>query len=155
MKRLFILIAIILQSCSGSKPQDIGFKNSETTGMIRQTLSPCKPTPNCVTSYLHNGDREHYYPALKMTKSHKETMNNLINYLNKAPRVKILIANDHYVYAQFTSLVFRFVDDVELFFSPEGLIHFRSASRIGRKDFGVNQKRIQKIDSILNGPKSP
>ena len=38
----------------------------------------------------------------------------------------------------------RFVDDVEFFYDDKaGLIHVRSASRLGRRDFGVNRARVE------------
>ncbi len=51
-----------------------------------------------------------------------------------------------YLHAEFTTPVLRFVDDVEfLLDAPAGVIHLRSASRLGRRDFGVNRKRIESI----------
>ncbi|CAB1059228.1 hypothetical protein D1BOALGB6SA_3986 [Olavius sp. associated proteobacterium Delta 1] len=49
------------------------------------------------------------------------------------------------IYANF-SLIFQFVDDVELLFSDEkNLIHVKSASRIGYSDLGANRKRVERI----------
>jgi len=46
----------------------------------------------------------------------------------------------------------RFVDDTEFWFDPAaGVIHVRSASRVGSKDFGVNRARIEAIRARLNG----
>ena len=55
-----------------------------------------------------------------------------------------------YLYVQFTTRWLRFVDDVE-FYAPAdaNLIHVRSASRVGRKDFGVNRARIEAIRTAL------
>ena len=40
----------------------------------------------------------------------------------------------------------HYIDDVEFLFSDaEKVIHFRSASRIGRKDLGKNRNRMEKI----------
>ena len=63
---------------------------------------------------------------------------------------KIAIQNDHYIAATFTSLVFRFVDDFEVRLDTEQrLIHFRSASRVGTSDFGVNRKRVAAVKQIF------
>jgi uncharacterized protein (DUF1499 family) len=62
------------------------------------------------------------------------------------PGARIVEARPDYVYAQFTSKGLRFVDDTEFWFSPaENAIHVRSASRIGRRDFDVNRKRVEAI----------
>jgi uncharacterized protein (DUF1499 family) len=51
---------------------------------------------------------------------------------------------------QFESRVMRFVDDAEFWFDPvAGAIQVRSASRIGRKDLGVNRARIESIRAHL------
>ena len=54
------------------------------------------------------------------------------------------------LYIQFTSRWLGFVDDAEFWADPaEGVIQVRSASRIGRKDFGVNRARVTLIRSRL------
>jgi uncharacterized protein (DUF1499 family) len=50
------------------------------------------------------------------------------------------------LHAEATSLVFRFVDDINVILDTEtNLIHIRSASRTGHSDFGVNRKRIEAL----------
>jgi uncharacterized protein (DUF1499 family) len=42
------------------------------------------------------------------------------------------------------------VDDVEFYFDGKaGLIHVRSASRLGRRDFGVNRARVEALRARL------
>jgi uncharacterized protein (DUF1499 family) len=48
----------------------------------------------------------------------------------------------------------RFVDDAEFWFDPvKGVIQARSASRLGREDFGVNRARIESIRQALGEPR--
>ena len=55
-----------------------------------------------------------------------------------------------YLYAEYSSALFGFVDDVEFYFPPEThIIHVRSASRLGHSDLGVNRKRIEAIRARL------
>jgi creatinine amidohydrolase len=57
-----------------------------------------------------------------------------------------------YLYAEFETRWLRFVDDVEfLLDAPAGVIHVRSASRLGRKDLGVNRKRIEELRARHDG----
>ena len=66
--------------------------------------------------------------------------------LSKMPRVRIVSRTDRYLHATFTSRLFRFVDDVEFRVDEsQGLLHFRSASRMGYSDLGVNRKRMQEF----------
>jgi uncharacterized protein (DUF1499 family) len=58
----------------------------------------------------------------------------------------IRLQQKNYLWATYTSRVFRFVDDVEFRLdAAQGVIHVRSASRAGSSDFGVNRKRIEKL----------
>ena len=51
-----------------------------------------------------------------------------------------------YLYAEFKSAGLGFVDDVEFALDEKaGVIHVRSASRLGVRDFDVNRKRIEAI----------
>ncbi|CAN5237669.1 hypothetical protein BH09BAC1_BH09BAC1_17930 [soil metagenome] len=70
------------------------------------------------------------------------------------PRTTIIAHTENYLYAEFRTFAMRFIDDVE-FFADEttGLIHYRSASRLGRKDFGVNGKRMEEILKIYKEQK--
>ena len=55
----------------------------------------------------------------------------------------------YYISATYTSSIFRFVDDVEIRDSQDGLIHIRSASRVGYSDRGVNKKRVEAIHAAI------
>ena len=62
------------------------------------------------------------------------------------PRTQVVSHTNEYIHAECTSLIFRFVDDVEFLLDEEKyLIHVRSASRVGYSDLGVNRKRIETI----------
>lgn len=62
------------------------------------------------------------------------------------PRVSLVADGENYLYAEFTSMVMDFVDEVEFLLDEKaGVIHVRSASRLGTSDFGVNRDRIETI----------
>ena len=68
--------------------------------------------------------------------------------LKNMPNITIIDAKPDYIYAQSTTPILKFVDDVEFWVNPaKGVIDVRSASRIGRSDFEVNRKRIEAIRS--------
>jgi len=72
--------------------------------------------------------------------------------LSQRPHVAIVSATGDYLHAEFTSQVFRFVDDVEfLIDEPAHVIHFRSASRIGRSDLGANRARMERLRRLIAG----
>ena len=61
----------------------------------------------------------------------------------------IITQNDDYLYAEFQSPTFGFIDDVEFWFpgnkQKDGIVEYRSASRIGESDGDINRKRIKAI----------
>ena len=64
----------------------------------------------------------------------------------KMPGARILQSGPDYLYVQFESRWLRLVDDVEFSVDPAaGLIHVRSAPRLGRRDFGAGRARIESI----------
>ena len=66
------------------------------------------------------------------------------------PRTRITLEVAGYIRAESRSRVFRFVDDVEMVIDAEDrFIRFRSASRVGRRDFGVNRARMRRIGERL------
>lgn len=68
------------------------------------------------------------------------------------PRAKLVEEDETYLHYEFTSLLLRFVDDVEFVFDDETkTIHFRSASRTGYSDLGVNRRRMEEIRAFAEG----
>jgi uncharacterized protein (DUF1499 family) len=62
------------------------------------------------------------------------------------PGAELVKAEGPYLYLRFTTRWLKFVDDVEFWADPaSGVVHVRSASRLGRKDFGVNRARVEAI----------
>jgi uncharacterized protein (DUF1499 family) len=70
----------------------------------------------------------------------------LKNALLSQSRTVITNETSNTLHAQATSLVFRFVDDIDLIWDADAkVIHIRSASRTGYGDFGVNRKRVEML----------
>jgi uncharacterized protein (DUF1499 family) len=72
----------------------------------------------------------------------------LIEAVSGMKRARIVVAEERYLRAEFTSAIFRFVDDVEFLVDDgTGTIHVRSASRVGNSDLGTNRRRVEEIRS--------
>jgi uncharacterized protein (DUF1499 family) len=122
--------------CSGSRPSVVGKGEGK--------LAPCPETPNCVNT--HASDSTHAIEPLRYAGSEGEAMERLVRVIESMPRTKLITRTENYLYVEFTSAFWRFVDDVEFSFDrDEKVIHFRSASRLGKSDFGVNRKRMEEI----------
>lgn len=131
----FALIGFLTVGCSGSKPGNLGLQNG--------SLAACPSKPNCVSS--QQADEGHYIKPLQYRMDRDEARRRLLGILEKTDRVKVVEQREEYIRAEYRSFLFRFVDDVEFYFSAEKVIHVRSASRLGYSDLGVNRKRIEWI----------
>ncbi|HHM06392.1 MAG TPA: DUF1499 domain-containing protein [Gammaproteobacteria bacterium] len=111
---------------------------------MASNLKPCPDSPNCVSSLA--ASEEHAVAPLHYEGDRAQARSRLLQAVQALPRVKIVEARGDYIHVTATSLMFRFVDDVEFEFDDENkLIHVRSASRTGYSDFGVNRKRVEAI----------
>jgi uncharacterized protein (DUF1499 family) len=70
--------------------------------------------------------------------------------LQAEPGATIVDSRVDYLRVQYTTRLMKFVDDVEFWFDPvQGVVQVRSASRVGRNDFGVNRRRIEQLRDKL------
>lgn len=121
-----------------------------TLGLREGRLAPCPPTPNCVCS--QDTDATHGMLPLRFEDDPATAWQRLVDVLARQPRCQIVQKEDDYLHAEFTSLIFRYVDDVEFHLDAgEKVIHFRSASRAGRSDLGVNRDRMETLRKAFEG----
>ena len=114
-----------------------------------ETLAPCPESPNCVSSQA--GDSAHYIEPLVLQGDPQADWERLRAIIAAQPRTTITEESLNYLHAEVRSLVFRFVDDLEFLRIPaEQLVHVRSASRTGYSDFGVNRRRVERIQRLLS-----
>lgn len=138
--------AFLLLQCSATRPANLGVSDGR--------LAPCPQTPNCVSTFAQ--DSVHGMEPIPYSGSLESARTKLLAVLRDMPRTKIIARKDTYVYVEFRTSVWRFVDDVEFLFDTENkLIHFRSASRLGKSDFGVNRDRMNRIVSRFTSKQQP
>jgi len=118
--------------------------------MSRRGIAPCPSSPNCVSTLASADDTRHAIAPFSYRKSRAEAKEALKTIIAAMPRTKLVEEDEAYLRYEFTSRLLRFVDDVEFVFDVESkTIHFRSASRIGYGDCGVNRDRMEEIRSLL------
>jgi uncharacterized protein (DUF1499 family) len=142
-----VLVAGQLGVLSGKQPPNIGVAN--------ERLKAPSKTRNSVSSqtHLHTAhldDALVKYASIEplaFKNNHAaHSMQALIATLKSMPGVTIMDASPSYIYAQASTKVLKFVDDLEFWVNPaKGVIDLRSASRLGREDFGVNRARVEAI----------
>lgn len=113
-------------------PSDLGAENG--------TLSSVPRSPNAVSS--QSDDPEKKVNPFPYKNSTVETKQAVLNVLEKYGKIKIITNNKNYIHAVSKSGVMRYKDDLEFYFDEKlQVVHFRSASRIGYSDMGLNRKR--------------
>lgn len=128
--------------------QGINSRKGVAAGLINGLLSPCSKKPNCICSE-NNQDVSHYIDPIILSSG--DEMESFLKIKNTIKNTGGIFQSEIGGYAayQFSLSVFGFVDDLEIRFDKENkIIHFRSASRVGTSDFGVNKKRVELIKSL-------
>jgi len=118
-------------------------------GVMRiRTLRPCPSSPNCVSTEAQ--DEGHAIAPIRYRKSLAEAKEGLKEIIDSLPRTRLVEEDESYLRYEFTSLLLRFVDDVEFVLDDEAkTIHFRSASRVGYGDLGVNRARMEQVRALV------
>jgi uncharacterized protein (DUF1499 family) len=142
------LLAITLLGYVGMRRWAAAARSPTTLGMVGGRLTPCPATPNCVGS--EDPSAAHRMPPIPLTGWPSEARRRLTALIERRPRARIVAVDSNYVRAEFRSRVFGFIDDVEFRIDlPSHAVHFRSASRLGRGDLGVNRRRMHALATAL------
>lgn len=116
----------------------------DTLGVQGGQLAPCPDSPNCVST--QSTSDTHRIDPIPFTASPEQAQQRLLEIIRSLERATIVTDTPGYVHVEFRSRFFRFVDDAEFFVDQDaGVIHARSAARLGYSDMGVNRERIQMI----------
>jgi len=130
----------------------LGFMSRQAPelGLVDGRLSPCPESPNCVSSEGVKDDTMHYVEPISFQSTRSNVAWHTLSQAIEQQGGEIVEASDHYLHAIFTSRIFRYIDDVEARLDADmGLIHLRSASRVGHSDLGANRQRIKAIRGLF------
>lgn len=119
-----------LLGCAGKRPAHLGVHEGQ--------LGTCPDSPNCVSSAEQR--ESHYIEPIR------GTLEQVREALTQMAGARVIREEEHYLYAEFTTRLMGFVDDVEFLEQEESaLVQVRSASRLGHSDLGVNRARIEAL----------
>lgn len=128
----------------GQAPDDLGVQQGR--------LKPPSSTRNSVSSQadLYPDHPQQAYAAIEawpwLEGDRGQAMERVAEVLAAEPGVRVLQRTDDYMRAEAQTRWLGFVDDVEFWADPQArVIHVRSASRLGREDFGTNRQRMQSL----------
>ncbi len=122
----------------GGRPSTLGVKDGKLSGP--------RSTPNSVVSEGVESTHPAYAAPIAFSGDPKAALAKLGAVLQALDRVTIIKVEDTYLCAEFRSKTLGYVDDFEARVdAAASVIHVRSASRLGRRDMGVNRARVEMI----------
>lgn len=125
-----------IMSLTAARPGNLGVQNGR--------LADAPDSPNCVST--QTSERSHWIAPISFQGSAQDAMTTIAAVVADMPGSTIIEQDEKYLYAEFRSPLFRFVDDVEFLIEAEsGRVHFRSASRVGHSDLGANRNRMEQF----------
>jgi len=161
VKRALLVLALLLAGITAGLAFHVAFATGDTVfswkrpdnlGVKEGRLAAAKPTPNCVSSQADAADAEHYIAPIPFKGAAAEALAAVRKAVEGMQGASIIRHEGAYLYAEYRTPIMRFVDDVEFVFDEKaGLLHVRSASRLGRRDFGVNRARVEAIRARIEG----
>ena len=164
LKRALLAFALLLAAVAAGLAVHVAtatgdtvfsWKRPDNLGVKDGRLAPPKRTPNCVSSQADPADTEHYIAPIPYKGGAPQAMAAVRKAVEGMTDATIIRQEGGYLYAEYRTKLMRFVDDVELLYDPKsGVIHVRSASRLGRRDFGVNRARVEALRSRIEAVRS-
>lgn len=129
---------------SGKRPDNLGVKQGR--------LAPCGRRLNCVSSQADPGDAQRYVAPIPFKGSAVDALAAVRHAVESLQRATVVRHEGNYLHAEFRSRLMGYVDDVEFTYDDKAaVLHLRSASRLGRRDFDVNRKRVEALRARIEG----
>ena len=127
---------------SGRRPRSLGVNDGR--------LASCGRRLNCVSSQAAPDDAQRYVAPIRFSGSAAEAIAASRRAVESMQRARVVSVEGNYLHAEFRSRLMGYVDDVEFTYDAKaGVLHVRSASRLGRRDYGVNRSRVEALRARL------
>ena len=141
LRNAVLLLAGSLTACAGKPPPGLGVQEGR--------LAACPASPNCVSSQAD--DDRHRIAPLALRGEPDVAWARLREILAARTDTRVAESRADYFRAEFRTRL-GFVDDGEFALDREaGVIHVRSASRVGYSDLGKNRERVEELREALGG----
>lgn len=114
-------------------------------GLQNGRLAPPPAKPNCVSTES-DAQGGHSIAPIAFDGDTATAMTRIKQIMGALPRTTLKTESDGYLHYVVVTRIMRYRDDVEFRFDADaGQIHFRSASRLGHSDLGVNRARMEGV----------
>ena len=121
-----------------------GRTKTVASGIVQGQPAGCPVQPNCVSSTDSRPGQRVDPIGLDGNSHGDEVMAKVKQAASSLPGGRLVAQDSSYCRFVFTSRWLRFRDDMEFQLEDgTGLLHIRSASRVGYSDLGVNRRRVE------------
>ena len=148
-KRLTVLIVIAVLAVAFLVR--VTYENNQVPvlGITDGQFTPVSSKPNNVSSQAQDPKKKVDTWPFKSDAS--ETITSIKQAISSYGSGEIMSESDNYVYVVFTTSLMRYKDDVEFFLDEANqVVHFRSSSRAGYSDLGLNRKRYNELKALYS-----
>jgi len=122
-------------------PKNLGVENGMLASMPK--------SPNAVSSQSDNPD--YHVEPFPLKENLELTNAAIIDTINTYDNAEIISNEPNYIHDIFTTSKMRFHDDVEFYYNESaGVVEYRSASRVGYSDMGLNRERYNRLYEYYN-----
>jgi len=119
-------------------------RKPSTLGLSDGKLSACPNKPNCVSSQASKQSQQIDPFTYSDIGRRQEVCEILLKLLDEDSALTLATREENYVHAEARAMMF--IDDIEFYLPQnEPVVHVRSASRLGRSDFGANRRRVEAL----------
>lgn len=118
-------------------------------GLVNGKFQEISSKPNCVSTQTAYDDKR--VEPLAFKDSLEASKAAIKKAFDSYGDIEIKEETDTYIYAVATTGTMKYHDDIEICLDQEaGVVHFRSASRAGYSDMGLNKTRFDAISKVYN-----
>ena len=144
---IFILVFMYRLYAKGQESKSMKIELGIKNGLFVS----CPNKANCVNSQEDEKNKKHFIEPYYTTLSLEEFLSQFEKVISGISNASLVEKQSNYMHLEFTSTLFGFVDDFEIFIPQPfaGKIHVRSASRVGYSDMGANRSRVEEIRKLL------
>lgn len=141
MKLKIVLIILGIIVClmfikNNTMPRNLGVNNGK--------LAKMPSSPNAVSSQAKTEEKQ--VAPLSYIEDKSKSKLKIESIIGEYQSAEIITNTENYIHVVFSTSKMRFKDDVEFYFDDENkVVHYRSASRIGYSDMGMNRARYDEL----------
>ncbi len=145
MKFFLLVLVVLLLPLGGLAVLSLMSRQAPILGLQQGKLLACGPQPNCVCSESHDGAAAAAMVApLQAGRLPPPQAWALLRQVVGVTGGRVVTDDGTYLHAEYTTAWWRFIDDVEIRAdAATGILHVRSASRVGHSDLGANRERVE------------